>query len=292
MALPERRDQPRKRRRPATILEPIDELLGLSNREPTIDESPPRPASSIHSGGPHEALPSFRPALRPPMALLCAFDDGQHTGEIVRVRVPSFVIGRSEGGLIIPHDGGISGRHAEIGRRLADDRVRWYLRDLGSTNGTFVRTLRAVLLDGQEILIGGQRFRFELNPGPDAAVGDSQKHITEPGARGRPARPAVPVSDEPTVPYLVEIGPDGEESRHSLTDAETWIGRDPNHCAIVVDQPCVSPKHALIKTKRSGRWVIENARSRDGTWLRIHEIELGRGAQFQCGEQRFLIRVL
>ena len=37
------------------------------------------------------------------------------SGEMVRIRVPSFVIGRAEGNLVIPHDGGMSGRHAEIG---------------------------------------------------------------------------------------------------------------------------------------------------------------------------------
>ena len=105
-------------------------------------------------------------------------------------------------------------------------------------------------------------------------------------------RPALRVRYEPTTPSLVEIGPDGEGECHSLTEPETWIGRDAGACAIVVDHPCVNRKHAVIKIRKNGRWVIENARSRDGTWLRIHEIELGRGAQFQCGEQRFLIRVV
>ena len=84
-----------------------------------------RPSTASAKSGPVEAVPSFRPALRPPMAILCAFDDGQETGEIVRIRVPSFVIGRSEGAFLVPHDAGISGRHAEIGRRLADERYRW-----------------------------------------------------------------------------------------------------------------------------------------------------------------------
>ena len=237
-----------------------------------------------------EIVPSFRPALRPPMAILCAFDDGQESGEVVRIRVPSFVIGRSEGALIIPHDGGISGRHAEIGRRLADERYRWYLRDLGSTNGTFVRTLRAVLLDGQEILIGGMRFRFDLNRDPDAPGRDCGKQEANRRDRARPSRPSV--SYEPTTPSLVEIGLAGEGECYSLTEPENWIGRDAGLCAIVVDHACVNRTHAVIKTRKNGRWMIENARSRDGTWLRIHEIELGRGAQFQCGEQRFLIRVV
>ena len=190
---------------------------------------------------------------------------------------------------MIPHDAGISGRHAEIGRRVADDRYRWYLRDLASTNGTFVRTLRAVLLDGQEFLIGGMRFRFDLDECQDEPGGSPRKRRSPSLVRGRPLRNAE--SSDPATPSLVEIGPSGEETDHRLSDPETWIGSDAEQCGIVVDQPYVSPRHALVKNTRRGRWVIENVRSRDGTWLRIHEIELGRGAQFQCGEQRFSIRI-
>jgi pSer/pThr/pTyr-binding forkhead associated (FHA) protein len=222
--------------------------------------------------------------------MLCAFDDGQQSGEIVRIRVPSFVIGRADGGLLIPHDSSISGRHAEVGRRLVGERHRWFLRDLGSTNGTFVRTLRAVLLDGQEILIGGMRFRFELNESPQARDRDMLKQNADRRERGRPLRAAASVVPESA--SLVEIGPSGEGDRHSLNEPETWIGRDAGECTVVVDHPCVNAKHAVIKMRKNGRWVIENARSRDGIWLRIHEVELGRGAQFQCGEQRFLFRVI
>ena len=34
------------------------------------------------------------------------------------------------------------------------------------------------------------------------------------------------------------------------------------------------------------------ARSLNGIWLRVGEVPLERGGQFQCGEQRFLIRIL
>lgn len=38
--------------------------------------------------------------------------------------------------------------------------------------------------------------------------------------------------------------------------------------------------------------MIEKGDGGDGLWLRIQEAELGRGGQFQCGEQRFFIQVL
>lgn len=195
------------------------------------------------------------------MAILCAYDDGSDTGETVRIRVPSFVIGRGDGDLLIPHDGGMSGRHAEIARQSVDGRHRWTLRDLGSSNGTFVRAARASIVDGQELLIGGLRYRFDF-PG------------------GSPA------------PRIVEIGPRGDRAAFAIAEPETWIGRDPRLCAIVLDRPWIGARHAVIRPRRAGRWMIEKGDSGDGVWLRIEEVDLGRGCEFQCGEQRFLVRVL
>jgi hypothetical protein len=195
------------------------------------------------------------------MAILCAYDDGQDTGETVRIRVPSFVIGRSAGDLIIPHEGGMSGRHAEIARRSVDGRYRWSLRDLGSTNGTFVRTARASLDHGQELLIGGRRYRFEA------------------------------ATDAPS-PRLVAVNPRGDGPSFAVAGPVSWIGRDPLQCSIVVEHPWVSPRHAAIRARSRGRWIIEKGDPGDGLWLKVAEVELGRGGQFQCGEQRFLFRVL
>lgn len=243
------------------MLESVDDLIGPAVREPTIVEPPAVPSRPGRPAGSREASPAFRPVLRPPMAILCVCDDGGDSGETVRIRVPSFVIGRSAGEMVIPHDGGMSARHAEIARRLADGRYGWALRDLGSTNGTFVRTARASLEDGQELLIGGVRFRFEL---PDGSA----------------------------APRLVEIESRGPGPSHAIAAPETWIGRDPARCSIVVDRPWVGPRQAAIRARRRGRWMIEKADAGDGVWLRIDEIDLGRGGQFQCGEQRFLFRVL
>ena len=53
---------------------------------------------------------SYRPTLRPPMAVLTVFDDGKHEGEQIRLRGNRFIVGRTEGDLMIPHDGMISAR--------------------------------------------------------------------------------------------------------------------------------------------------------------------------------------
>ncbi len=45
---------------------------------------------------------------------------------------------------------------------------------------------------------------------------------------------------------LVEIGEGSEAGRFPLTEAESWLGSDPRHCTIVVDDPTVDPKHARV----------------------------------------------
>jgi hypothetical protein len=52
------------------------------------------------------------------------------------------------------------------------------------------------------------------------------------------------------------------------------------------------PRHAAIRACRPDGGMIEKGDPGDGVWLRVEEIDLGRGGQFQCGEQRFLFRVL
>ena len=54
----------------------------------------------------------------------------------------------------------------------------------------------------------------------------------------------------------------------------------------------VSPRHARVARNDRGQWVVANARSRNGLWMRIGEVSLDRGGYFQCGEQRFLIKIL
>ena len=68
-----------------------------------------------------------------------------------------FVIGREAGDLRVSDDPYLSGEHVAI-RRVG---ARYVLSDLDSSNGTFLRIQDEVeLRPGDEILIGGQVFRF------------------------------------------------------------------------------------------------------------------------------------
>ena len=69
------------------------------------------------------------------------------------------VLGRSSACQLVFTDDTVSRRHAEI--RVVDG--RWMLRDLGSSNGTWVNGRRVVETEvaaGDEILLGDCRFRL------------------------------------------------------------------------------------------------------------------------------------
>jgi pSer/pThr/pTyr-binding forkhead associated (FHA) protein len=68
-------------------------------------------------------------------------------------------IGRERGNILFPEDGYVSGAHCQITAR--DGRA--YLKDLGSSNGTFLRVReKRTLLSGSLMLMGQQLFRISF----------------------------------------------------------------------------------------------------------------------------------
>ncbi len=246
-----------------------------------------RRASAVPEAEP--AVAAYRPLRRPPMALLCILDDGLDDGEWVRLRTDRVVIGRADADIVIPHDGMMSSQHAELCRRPEHGGFRWHLNDLHSTNGTYVRIGKTVLRHQQELLLGARRYRFEDACRAAVLADESSADSEKPrGTQGWEV--AVPV---PRLPGLVELTPDGEGRRWPLTQAENWIGRDPAQCAVAIpDDPLVSPRHGVIHRDAKGRWLLENAKSHNGLWLRTDSVAIDGTCQFQLGEQRFLVRVL
>jgi pSer/pThr/pTyr-binding forkhead associated (FHA) protein len=260
-----------------TRLESVEEIRAATQavRTPTLKEQVPG----------SDTLP-YRPAHRPPVAQLCVLDDGQLDGEWVRIRTAKFVIGRSEGDLIIPHDTIMSGRHALLSRQVENGRYRWYLSDLQSTNGTYLRVGKAALKPGQELLLGSRRYRFE-GPAGDGSQTGVPDESTPRGTQGWEV--AAPGGSTPS---LVELTSRGEGQRFLLTKPENWVGRDASQCAIVLaNDQSVSPRHCRLFRDARGRWFVENARSLNGTWVRLDRIAIDGTGQFQLGEQRFLLRV-
>ena len=180
--------------RNVTMVESVEEIRARSagdrpskTRSPGLFSQGASPPATVPSSiaqaptlpAPVEDTARFQPVQRPGIATLVVLDDGEEEGEILRIRRESFIIGRVQGDLVIPHDGNISGKHAEIVRRFEAGQWHWYLRDLQSTNGTFVRVAGGILRDGQEVMIGRSCYRFER-----AAVDESGETDAEASAAG------------------------------------------------------------------------------------------------------------
>jgi hypothetical protein len=203
----------------------------------------------------------FRPTHRPPMALLEVLDDNQQDYELVRIRSGSFSIGREEGDLVIPHESQMSRRHAAIERRRQGDCYRWYLRDLDSTNGTYVRASRIALKHEDELLIGGVLIRFIQPAGLESAS-------------------------------LAKVTPRGYEEQVKLRLSECWIGTDSDRClSFLTSNPYLDPHHVRFAVGTDRRWRVFDEQSTNGVFARVKQIELRDGSEFHAGEQRFRIRL-
>lgn len=227
----------------------------------------------------------MRPIQRPPLALVCLFDDGEETGEWFRVRAAKTVIGRSAGEISIPHDGAVSAKHAELRRELIDGEYRWFFQDLGSTNGTFARVAEFTLSHNQELLLGCRRFRFDSAPrfiAEDAVGGAMATRMLGPSPHAR----------QNAKPALIERLLEAEGERIELPEEGGWIGSDPQQSAIVLRDPFLDPRHARIFLDPKGQWRIEDNHSRNGVWVGVDQIQVWDIAEFMVGEQRILVKIL
>lgn len=279
----------------------VHQQIGTKNEKPTAAPTPrmrnpraSRPPAKMEDAV-DSALP-FRPVNRPPTLILCALDDGSRDeGEWFRVRKPEFRIGRTPGDparpndIIIGNDNGISSTHVEIKLRIEEGRYRYYLRDWPSRNGTFVRISRAALRPDQELLIGARRYFLSAGSSDQSNLGEEDLEPSK-ATRGREAPSGANFSR--SLPKLVERTPGGNGKAYPLTEGENLLGKDPSQCTIMISgDPFVSSAHARILKDKKDRWVIENLNSLNGIWMRIEEMALDTGGEFQIGEQRFLVRI-
>ncbi len=98
---------------------------------------------------------------RAALSVLAPSESGIATGTSFEL-AGVITLGRDAGNSIVLGDASVSGRHAVL-RQVGE---QWTLRDLGSTNGTFVesRQLNAEafpLRGGERISVGAVVFRFE-----------------------------------------------------------------------------------------------------------------------------------
>jgi hypothetical protein len=134
--------------------------------------------------------------------------------QVVALSADQLTIGRAPANdLPLASEDTVSGRHAIIERQEGG----WMIRDLGSSNGTFVNGQRltgsALLRPGDEVGLGKVRLSFRLPPVPGGPLPagpadylaataewavEDQPPAQPPG--GPPGQPAPPGSPEPTPP--------------------------------------------------------------------------------------------
>ncbi len=278
--------------RSATVIETDDDLRqalqsGLGARQTNASApSPPNPSARPVAPSSRPASP-FRPTARPPMAILTVHDDGKTEGETIRIRDGKFLIGRTEGDLLIPHDTRISSKHVEITRQQVGGFYRWVVTDLQSTNGMFVRISRTPLNDRAEFLVGNGRYRFD---GPHTDPAATADYI----AKGQPSGETQGWGDEPgpiRPAALTEFIGSEMGNRVLLSRPEYWIGTDPA-CAIGrADDPFCEPFHVRLYQGNRGSWHAEHNRTLNGLWLRVPQITVSSVLHFQVGEQQFRLKV-
>tara|TARA_Y100000780_G_scaffold232582_1_gene267444 strand:- start:25829 stop:28060 length:2232 start_codon:yes stop_codon:yes gene_type:complete len=93
--------------------------------------------------------------------------------------------------------------------------------------------------------------------------------------------------------YLIIDGEYAPFDKFQIEDSEVYIGRDAEKCQIVLNDPEVSGRHALIK-KTMVNCSIEDLDSSNGTMFngeRINKSELGNNDNFQIGSTIFTVKI-
>jgi pSer/pThr/pTyr-binding forkhead associated (FHA) protein len=213
-------------------------------------------------------------------------------------------IGRTEGGILMTEDRYISPRHARITLRGGT----FYLRDLESVNGLFVRipfprgnghaTADAHGHDGSEktpeseqlladqdlFLVGQQVLRFEVVKHAEEGFGVASENGTL--LFGTPAAPRYARLSQRTVEGVVR-------DVYYLKKTETIIGRESGDI-VFSDDPFLSRRHAAVRVHNAAspgaarRFTLADFGSSNGTFLQVREeVRLRHGDHFRIGQQLF-----
>ena len=227
----------------------------------------------------------FRPLLRPPVADLTVCDDGRNSGEVIRIRDEQFVVGRTEGDLVLPFDELLSSRHFAINRHHVKGSWRWVVTDLQSRNGLFFRILKAPLNPGTQFLIGSGCYEYQVvqQASPETSTLDPRQAETQ----------KFLAAAKPGTGYITEVIKDGIGARMTLEKQSYRIGSSTENDFIRSNDRFTKSVHATLTRSERGTWVLENAGSFNGVWISLPQLSVRKGGRcdFQAGEQRFRLSV-
>lgn len=189
-------------------------------------------------------------------------------------------IGRTEGAIALPGDPYISPRHARLARRDG----RFLLRDLGSTNGIYLRLREARRLeDGDLLLVGLEVLRFELVSAAEKGLGPASEQGTQ--IFGSPAVPRYARLCQRTVEGV-------SRDVFYLTREETIIGREAGDL-VFTDDPYMSRRHAAVtRDPATNVFAVRDLGSSNGTYVAMRgEFELHPRDYVRIGQHLFRLDV-
>jgi pSer/pThr/pTyr-binding forkhead associated (FHA) protein len=243
-----------------------------------VAETVPPPSRSgldAESMTPTGAMGTVETGQRP-CRLVAIRKDGSR-GQVHELAGDAIDIGRQQGHLQLPNDPYLSPRHARVLKKDGP----YLLKDLGSTNGIFLRLRESWRLQhGDMLLVGQQMLFFEILADGEQGLGPASQHGTL--LFGTPA-------DNCTA-RLAQITTEGiARDVYHLRRPETIIGRE-GPDIIFADDPFMSRRHARITYDGKSRaFVLEDLGSFNGTSIRFRgERELRPGDQFRVGNHLFL----
>ena len=178
-----------------------------------------------------------------------------------RLHLQQTVIGRSEGTVQFPDDPTLAALHCRLSFResaLNAEVTELWLEPEPTLNGVFLRVREPMRLQaGDEIVIGAQRLRI-LSDGERPLVVSADAVTRVLGSHVRASQPIT----------LLHVS--GEPSHNQVfyrCQRVLTIGR--SHCDLTFPHDSfVSERHAQI-THESGGLVLEDLRSRNGTYVRV-----------------------
>jgi pSer/pThr/pTyr-binding forkhead associated (FHA) protein len=168
---------------------------------------------------------------------------GVHAGKVIPVTSADFVIGRDPQCQLRPASPAVSKQHCAVSAR--DGKV--YLRDCGSTNGTFLNDEQIAgereVKTGDRLRVGPLEFDLRIEVGsPSSKSSPAVKPAAVPATAGRaPAKPAV--KDHPAAAALATgpvpegatmIMPPGGAANTTIVDAGNTPSEDPDQLAAML----------------------------------------------------------
>jgi pSer/pThr/pTyr-binding forkhead associated (FHA) protein len=189
-------------------------------------------------------------------------------------------LGREEGSIVLPNDPYVAPRHARLTRRNG----RYFIRDLESVNGVYVRLRSQERLQHADlVLVGLEVLRFEV-------VSDAEKGLSPAVERG------TQIFGSPSSARHMRLCQRTVEGVtrdvYYPTRDEAVIGREQGDIVFTND-PFMSRRHAAITRDASnGTFSLRDLGSSNGTYLAIRsERELTPGDHVRVGQHLFRLDV-